>query len=178
MRYSRDLSRKSINQYPKTVIRSGDQFIAGRSGGVVGAIIPWRGGCRFAGVAPAHIFLQAGTRELRVGGITCRVSYIPDDADLAFFPIPAPCQRTILGKPHPGEAELVNARHSIACRVSDSSWSIVYVILPPGDLPGPGDSGSALVQDERVVGLLLSINMHTCRGTAVSAEMIEREIGK
>jgi hypothetical protein len=34
------------------------------------------------------------------------------------------------------------------------------------------------VQDERVVGLLLSINMHTCRGTAVSAEMIEREIGK
>ena len=105
--------------------------------------------------------------------ITCRVSYIPGDADLAFFPILAPCQLTILGKPHPGEAELVNARHSIACRVSDSSWSIVYVILPPGDLPGPGDSGSALVQDERVVGLL-----HTCRGTAVSAEMIEREIGK
>ncbi len=144
------------------MIRSGDQFIAGRSGGVIGAIIPWRGG--FAGVAPAHIFQQVGTRELRLG--------------LAFFPILAPCQLTILGKPHPGEAELVNARHSIACRVSDSSWSIVYVILPPGDLPGPGDSGSALVQDERVVGLLLSLNMHTCRGTAVSAEMIEREIGK
>jgi hypothetical protein len=34
------------------------------------------------------------------------------------------------------------------------------------------------VQDGRVVGLLLSINMHTCRGTAVSAEMIEREIEK
>ncbi|NYT09803.1 MAG: hypothetical protein GKC09_07700 [Methanosarcinales archaeon] len=158
------------------MIRSGDQFIAGRSGGVIGAIIPWRGG--FAGVAPAHIFQQVGTRELRLGGITCRVSYIPGDADLAFFPILAPCQLTILGKPHPGEAELVNARHSSACRVSDSSWSIVYVILPPGDLPGPGDSGSALVQDERVVGLLLSLNMHTCRGTAVSAEMIEREIGK
>jgi len=158
------------------VIRPGDQFIARRSGGVVGAIIPWRGG--FAGVAPAHIFLQAGTRELRVGGITCRVSYIPDNADLAFFPIPAPCQLTALGKPHPGEAELANARHSIACRVSDSSWSNVYGILPPGDLPGPGDSGTALVQDGRVVGLLLSINMHTCRGTAVSAEMIEREIEK
>ena len=156
------------------VIRSGDQFIAGRSGGVVRAIIPWRGG--FAGVAPAHIFHQAKTRDLRLGGVSCRVSYIPDDADLAFFPVPAPCQRTALGRPHPGRAELVNARHSIDCRVSDSSWSIVYVILPPGDLPGPGDSGSPLVQEGRVVGLLLSINMHTCRGTVLSAEMIEREI--
>jgi hypothetical protein len=34
------------------------------------------------------------------------------------------------------------------------------------------------VQDGRVVGLLLSISMHTYRGTAVSAEMIEREIEK
>lgn len=128
-------------------------------------------------MAPAHIFLQAGTRELRVGNITCRVSYIPNDADLAFFPILAPCQMTVLGKPHAGEAVLKNALHSISCRISDSSWSIVYVILPPGNLPGPGDSGCPLVQNGRVVGLLLSINMHTCRGTAVSAEMIEREIG-
>ncbi|UEC40902.1 MAG: hypothetical protein METHSR3v1_1640001, partial [Methanothrix sp.] len=57
------ISDPKIN--PNTVIRSGDQFIAGRSGGVIGAIIPWRGG--FAGVAPAHIFQQVGTRELRLG---------------------------------------------------------------------------------------------------------------
>ena len=70
---------------PKNMIKSGDQFIAGRSGGVVGAIVPWHGA--FAGVAPAHIFYAAGTRDLRVGNLSSKVAYIPNDADLAFFPI-------------------------------------------------------------------------------------------
>jgi len=56
------------------MIASGDQFIACRSGGVVGAIVPWRGA--FAGVAPAHIFHAAGTHKPSVGGLTCLVSYI------------------------------------------------------------------------------------------------------
>jgi hypothetical protein len=47
-------------------MQSGDQFIAGRSGGVVGAVVPWRGA--FAGVAPAHIFHAAGMHDLWVGG--------------------------------------------------------------------------------------------------------------
>jgi hypothetical protein len=157
------------------MIKSGDQFIAGRSGGVIGAIVPWRGA--YAGVAPAHIFQHAGTRSLRVAGLSCRVAYIPTEADLAFFPILGACQPTEMGKPRAGPATLSNAMHSISCRISDASWSIAYVILPPGDLPGPGDSGSPLVQDGKVVGLLLSINMHNCRGIAVSAEMIERTAG-
>jgi hypothetical protein len=156
------------------MIKSGDQFIAGRSGGVIGAVVPWRG-C-YAGVAPAHIFQAAGTLSLRVGALSCQVSYMPDDADLAFFPIKGACRPTEMGKPMLGEAELFNSRHSMRCRISDTSWSVVYVVLPPGDLPGHGDSGSPLIQDGRVVGLLLSLNMHTCKGIAISAEMIEREI--
>jgi hypothetical protein len=154
------------------MIKSGDQFIAGRSGGVVGAILPWRGA--YAGVAPAHIFQHAGTYSLRVGGLLCKVAYIPAEADLAFFPILGACLPTEMGRPRPGPATLSNAMRSISCRISEASWSIAYVILPPGDLPGPGDSGSPLVQEGKVVGLLLSINMHNCRGIAVSSEMIER----
>jgi len=160
------------------VIKSGDQFIAGRSGGVVGAIVPWR--AAHAGVAPAHIFHAAGTHQLRVGGLSCRVAYMPNDADLAFFPILGACEITPLARPHLGEAEISNARRCMRCRVSDTSWSVAYVVLAPGDLPGPGDSGSPLIQDGHVVGLLLSINLHNCRGIVISAEMIEREmdIGK
>ncbi len=153
------------------MIRSGDQFIAGRSGGVIGAIVPWRGA--FAGVAPAHIFYAAGTYNLRVGGLACKVAYIPGDADLAFFPILGACEPTQLAKPRLGDVELKNAQHSMRCRISDTSWSIAYVVLPLGNLPGPGDSGSPLVQDGKVVGLLLSLNMHTCKGIAISAEMIK-----
>ncbi|MDD4162994.1 MAG: hypothetical protein PHW87_11015 [Methanothrix sp.] len=156
------------------MIKSGDQFIAGRSGGVVGAVVPWRG--VYAGVAPAHIFHAAGTHNLRVGGLACKVAYIPNDADLAFFPILGACQPTDLGKPRLGEAELKNSHHSLKCRISDTSWSIAYVVLPLGHLPGLGDSGSPLIQDGKVVGLLLSVNMHTWRGIAISAEMIKREI--
>jgi hypothetical protein len=153
------------------VIKSGDQFIAGRSGGVVGAVIPWRG--VLAGVAPAHIFHAAGTHSLRLGGLACKVAYIPNDADLAFFPILGACQPTELGKPKLGEAELKNSQRSMKCRISDTSWSIAYVVLPLGNLPGPGDSGSPLVQDGKVVGLLLSVNMHNWKGIAISAEMIQ-----
>ena len=152
------------------MIKSGDQFIAGRSGGVVGAVVPWRSA--FAGVAPAHIFHAAGTHSLRVGGLACKVAYIPSDADLAFFPIMGACWPTELGKPKLGEAELKNSQRTMLCRISDTSWSIAYVVLPMGNLPGPGDSGSPLVQDGKVVGLLLSLNMHTCKGIAISAEMI------
>jgi hypothetical protein len=129
-------------------------------------------------VAPAHIFQHAGTRSLRVARLCCRVAYVATDADLAFFPIIRACQPTEMGKPRAGAAMLSNAVHSISCRISDASWSMAYVILPPGDLPGPGDSGSPLVQEGKVVGLLLSINMHNCRGIAVSAEMIETVAGK
>jgi len=156
------------------MIASGNQFIAGRSGGVVGAVVPWRGA--FAGVAPAHIFHAAGTHNLRVGGLACTVAYMSSDADLAFFPILGACRSTDLGKPRLGEAELKNSQRSMRCRISDTSWSIAYVVLPLDNLPGPGDSGSPLIQDDRVVGLLLSINMHNWKGIAISAEMIMREI--
>ena len=154
------------------MIKSGDQFIAGRSGGVVGAIVPWRGS--LAGVAPAHIFYVAGTYNLRVGGLSCKVAYIPSDADLAFFPILGACQQTMLGKPELGDALISNSQRSMRCRISDTSWSIAYVVLAPGDLPGPGDSGSPVVQDGKVVGLVLSLNMHTWKGIAISAEFIKK----
>jgi hypothetical protein len=155
------------------MIKSGDFFLSGRTGGVIGAIVPWRGA--YAGVAPAHIFHYSGTTALRVGNHNCKVAHMPGDADLAFFPILAACQPTALGKPRLGDVTLENAARKKQCRISDVSWSIAYVVLPPGDLPGPGDSGSPLVQDGKVVGMLLSLNMHTCKGIAISAEMIRSE---
>ena len=98
---------------------------------------------------------------------------MPGDADLAFFPLMATTKPTELAKPRLGEVFLENAARKMTCRISDTSWSICYVVLPPGDLPGHGDSGTPLVQDDLVVGMLLSLNMHTCKGIAISAEMIK-----
>ncbi len=158
------------------MLKSGDFFLAGKTGGVMGAVVPWGKG--FAGVAPGHIFHYAGTDRLSIGGQRAKVVYMPGDADLAFFPLLAAAKPTELAKPRLGGAVLENAARKMTCRISDTSWSICYVVLPPGDLPGHGDSGTPLVQEGKVVGMLLSLNMHTCKGIAISAEMIESIAGR
>ena len=111
-----------------------------------------------------------------MGALTCLVSYIPPDADLAFFPILGACRPTDLGKPRWAGPSSATPGTACSARISDTSWSIACVVLSLGNLPGPGESGSPLIQDGKVVGLLLYLNMHTCKGIAISAEMIRREI--
>ena len=144
------------------MIKSGDMFIAGRSGGVVGAVVPWRGA--FAGVAPAHIFHAAGTHNLRVGGLVCTVAYMPSDADLAFFPILGACQPTLLAKPGLGEAEAekLSAQHALPhfrhilvhclCRAAfgQSSWD--RYSGNPLDSGWPRSGTSALDQHAHMQG--------------------------
>lgn len=170
------LKPDNLKTLRQTAIKSGDFFVSGRTGGVIGAIVPWRGA--YAGVAPAHIFHYSGTDSLRADNRDFRIAFIPGDADLAFFPIKAACEPTDLSKPHLGEVSLKNAARKRICRISDVSRSIAYVVLAPGDLPGPGDSGTPLIQDGKVVGMLLSFNMHTCKGLAISAEMIKEAARK
>lgn len=95
---------------------------------------------------------------------------------MAIFPVFAECEPTDLGKPRLGNAELVNARTRMGCRVTDLSWSIAYVALQPGNPPGPGDSGTLVVQDGIIVGMLLSLSMHTWNGIMINAELIKREV--
>jgi hypothetical protein len=71
---------------------------------------------------------------------------------------------------------LKNSQRSQKCHISDTFGSIAYVVLPLGHLPGPGDRVRPLIQDGHVFGLLLFINMHTCKCIAISSETITREI--
>jgi hypothetical protein len=155
------------------MLKAGDFFLAGNTGGVVAAFVPW--GKAYAGVAPAHIFHYAKTESLRIGNQQTKVARFGSGLDMAIFPIFAACETTDLGKPTLGNAELVNARARLGCRITDVSWSIAYIALQPGNPPGPGDSGTPVVQDGKVVGMLLSLSMHTWKGIMMNAELIKRE---
>lgn len=155
------------------MLKAGDFFLSGNTGGVVSAIVPY--GKAYAGVAPAHIFHHAKTEFLRIGNQTTKVARFGDGLDMAIFPIFGICEPTLLAKPQLGNAMLVNARTNMGCRVTDVSWSIAYVALQPGNPPGPGDSGTPVVQDGIVVGMLLSLSMHTWKGIIMNAELIKRE---
>ncbi|MFB3764186.1 MAG: hypothetical protein ACE14P_02950 [Methanotrichaceae archaeon] len=155
------------------MLKAGDFFLSGNTGGVVCAFVQW--GNSYAGAAPAHIFHYSGTDKLRIGNQQTRVAHFARDIDLALFPVLSACEPSQLGKPRFGDAMLVNARGIMGCRVTDVSWSIAYVALQPGNLPGPGDSGTPVIQDGKVVGMLLSINLHTCKGIVMNAELIKKE---
>jgi hypothetical protein len=155
------------------MLKAGDFFLAGNTGGAVAAFVPW--GKAYAGVAPAHIFHYARTNSLRIGSQKTKVARFGDGVDMALFPVFCACEPTKLDKPELGNAMLINARTSMGCRVTDVSWSIAYVALHPGNLPGPGDSGTPVVQDGKVVGMLLSINMHNWKGIIMNAELIKKE---
>ncbi|HQF16622.1 MAG: hypothetical protein A4E45_00166 [Methanosaeta sp. PtaB.Bin039] len=156
------------------MLQAGDQFISGRSGGVVCAFLPWRGAA--IGIAPAHVFCYSGTDRLRLGDKTTRVMRFSKEADLAFFPVLSPCRMTDLGRPTLGQGTLANSARRMGCRFTEVSWSIAYMMLQPGDLPGPGDSGTPIFQNERVVGMLISINLGTCKGTAITGNYLQHAI--
>ncbi|MCJ7443207.1 MAG: hypothetical protein MUO26_01530 [Methanotrichaceae archaeon] len=156
------------------MLKADDFFLSGKTGGVMAAIVPWEKG--YVGVAPAHVFHFSGTPLIRIGSQLTKVAYFSNDADLAIFPLFCHCQLTEMDKPKLENAILLNARTTMGCRITDISWSIAYMALQPGNLPGPGDSGTPAMQSGKVVGMLLSLNMHNYKGILMSAELIWREL--
>ncbi|AET64717.1 hypothetical protein Mhar_1353 [Methanothrix harundinacea 6Ac] len=152
------------------MLRAGDLFLAGRQGGVVGAFLKGRRGC--IGVSVYHIMRLAGTKDLTIG--TARAKVVADckPFDLIYFKASG-CEPTVLAEPELGPARLANARRSRDCSISDVG-DLISIVLGHADLPGPGESGTPLFQDGKVVGILSSINLNAGKGTAISARAIVR----
>ncbi len=155
------------------MIKAGDIFTAGNTWGVVGALIPWGDG--YIGVTPAHIFHYAKTKTLRFNGQKTKIVHFSDCFDLAFFSLTTGCP-TVLDKPRLGHATLENMFSKRCCRISNVNWSLVYVILQPRNAPEPGDSGTPVIQEGSVVGMLLSMSLDNYRGVVISSEAMEKEL--
>jgi len=152
--------------------RAGDVLVAGGVEGTAAAFLLQAKG--YMGVTAAHIFRLARTDALRIGGLDCKVSRRRLEFDLAYFPI-SQADVTELNSPEYGEAAILSRWGKRRCRISDLGWSICIVVLEPKDLPISGESGAPIVQDGCVVAMLSSINLNTCKGTAISADLIRME---
>ncbi len=155
------------------MIKAGDVFTTGNTWGIVGALIPW--GDKYFGVTPAHIFHYAKTKTLWLNGLMTKVAHFSHHFDMAFFSLMAGTP-TAMDKPRLGHATLENMFNKRHCRISNVNWSLVYVVLQPRDAPEPGDSGTPVVQDGKVVGMLLSMSLDSYRGVVISSEAIEKEL--
>ncbi len=152
------------------MLRAGDLFSAGRQGGVVGALLRGRNGC--IGVTAYHIMRLAGTRELLIGDARAKVVSDWRAFDLVYFKV-CGCEPTPLGSPRLGPARLASAIGARDCSISDVG-DLISVVIGHANLPGPGESGTPLLQDEKVVGILSSINLNSGKGTIISARVIEK----
>lgn len=150
------------------MIRAGDLFSAGRQGGVVGALIKGRRGC--IGVTARHIMRLAGTRDLVIGDVRGVVVADWEAFDLVYFRVPR-CEPTDLAEPQLGPARLASALREKDCSISDVG-NLLAVVLGHADLPGPGESGTPLYQDGKVVGILSSVNLNSGKGTAISSRVV------
>jgi len=150
------------------MMQSGDTLFSDRLSGTVAAFLPAGNG--YLGVTAAHIFQYSGTGILTVGGVKSEVSTLWREYDLAYFRVPL-AKPTSMGRPEFGEATVFSQLSSRSCRISDISWSLCMIVLSPGDMPGPGESGAPVIQGGRVVGMLSSINLNTCKGTVISSQL-------
>ena len=114
----------------------------------------------------------SGTRKPAIGEARCVVVADREAFDLVYFRVPC-FEPTVLAEPQLGPARLANARRSRDCSISDAG-DLISIVLGHADLPGPGESGTPLFQDGKVVGILSSINLNAGKGTAISARAIVR----
>jgi hypothetical protein len=158
----------------RLMIRSGGSFLFKGIRRVIGAIIAIKG--RPCIATASHIFHagRVGSR-VQVEGIEGVVTRFLEDFDVALIELPPNClaETTELGSAAEMEdALLVNEKHNIPCRVTRSSASLHFLLFPCSNMPEPGDSGSPILQKGKVIGLLSSVMLSNCTGTAVSSEVL------
>lgn len=156
------------------MIKSGGSFFFKGKRCVIGAVISIRGG-RYIACA-SHIFHGTGVgSRVQVGGAEGTVKKFLEDFDVALIVLPSSCaaEPTELGSASVMEdALLVNEQHSIPCRVIRAGISLISLLFPCSDMPQPGDSGSPIQQEGKVIGILSSVMLSNCTGTAVSSKVL------
>lgn len=156
------------------MIKSGGFFFYKGMRCIIGAVILFKGLPHI--VAASHIFRGAGDR-VTVDGRELVVKSIYKEFDLALIELPPDCKVEIteFGSAAVLEnASLVNDTHTIKCKVINAGASLLYLNFPSFDMPQPGDSGSPILQAGKVIGLLSSLTLNNCMGTAISTAQFPR----
>ncbi len=158
----------------ETMIKSGGTFLYKGARCVIGVVITLKG--RLHITAASHIFNKKdiGIR-VQVEGTEGILRKFLEDYDVALIELPSGCMAQVskLGNAAVMEdAMLVNEHHRIRCRVIRAGASLLYLQFPCSDMPVAGDSGSPILQEGKVIGLLSSIMLGNCTGTAVSSDVL------
>jgi hypothetical protein len=156
------------------MIKSGGTFLYKGYRCVIGAVITIKDRRYIA--AASHIFSKADMKSrIQVEGTEGIIRKFMEDYDVALIELHSGCkdEATELGSADVmDDALLVNEHHTIPCRVIRAGTSLLYLQFHCSDMPQPGDSGSPILQEGKVIGLLSSVMLGNCTGTAVSSDVL------
>lgn len=159
------------------MIKSGGFFFYKGMRCIIGAVISFKGLPYI--VTASHIFRGEGDR-VTVDGREFIVKRVFKEYDLALIELPPGCKFEITEFGNAAvleNASLVNDMHTLACRVINAGASLLYLNFSYIDMPQPGDSGSPILQAGKVIGILSSLTLNSCMGTAISSNVL-RSLGR
>ncbi len=158
-------------------VTAGGTLICNDKDGVIGAVIKYNNkNC----ILTAYHILRVGNCDLgdnlRINEFKSRVTEILTDHDLAIAEIYAPesaLEFSNIGEPEIGPAYVLKGKFKNPCNIMTLGKTYHYLSFSFRTLPLPGDSGSPVIQNGKVVGILASIFYNNATGIAVSLEIFQ-----
>jgi hypothetical protein len=156
-------------------LSAGGKLICNDKEGIIGAVIKYNGkNC----VLTAYHVLKVGNcglgDKVRFNGTEGHVIEILIDYDLAIIEIvnfEPNIEFSEIGNPEIGPAYALKGDFKNPCNVMTVGKTYHYLSFPFETLPLPGDSGSPIIQNMKVVGILASVFHTNANGIAISLEL-------
>jgi len=163
-------------------ICAGGRITCKKKDGVIGAIIKYKGkNC----ILTVYHILKVGNCHLRdnviFNGFKGSIIEILMDYDLAIIEVHAPQSRlkfSKIGDPEIGPAYALKGFRKNQCNILTVGKTFHYLSFSFSSIPLPGDSGSPIIQEDRVVGILASIFYNNATGIAVSIRRFRNDSKK
>jgi hypothetical protein len=160
---------------------AGGTLICNDKEGIIGAVIKYKEkNC----VLTAYHILKVGNCELgdkiSFNGTNGRVIEILIDHDLAIIEIitsKSDFEFSDIGTPEIGPAYALKGSFKNSCNIMTVGKTYHYLSFPFKTLPLPGDSGSPIIQNGKVVGILASVFHTNANGIAISLDFIKNQNG-
>ncbi len=163
-------------------IAAGGKILCNKKDGVIGAVIKYDNkNC----IITAYHILKAGKCNLndsiQLNSHTGKIIEILWDNDLAIIEINAPTSQikfSTIDKPVIGPAYSLNKTKRLNCNIMTIGETYHYLSFGFNPLPLPGDSGSPIIQDGKVVGILASIFYNNATAIALSIHQFKNQSKK
>ena len=158
-------------------VRAGGILICKDKAGVIGAVIKYNNRNY---ILTAYHVLRVGNCNLgdalKINEFKGKVTEILINYDLAVAEIYAPeseLEFSDIGEPEIGPAYALNGEFKNPCNIMTIGKTYHYLSFSFRKLPLPGDSGSPIIQNEKVVGILASVFYNNATGIAISLEIFK-----